>query len=93
MFLGFTRLILRFILFAKKAARGYAKDPFVGKGTLNNPHIGDYIGDYYRVLRGDPRNSDYSSHIPYNSYKFLSRDLSWRFKEIIMQLYKSLNRL
>ena len=31
--------------------------------SLNSlKYIGDYIGEYYRVIKGDSRSLDYSSH-------------------------------
>ena len=30
--------------------------------SLKGGYIGDYIGDYYRVIKGDTRSLDYSSY-------------------------------
>ena len=31
--------------------------------SLKGGYIGDYIGSYYRVIKGDTRNLDYSSYM------------------------------
>ena len=31
--------------------------------SLKGGHLGDYIGDYHRVIQGDTRSLDYSSYI------------------------------